>query len=104
MDETIFTLLVIFFVVGVISHGLLLSFLRKNHPEIWNGLGSPTLFINNSVKNNRLVLKFLWRKEYLQVDDTKLHRIASANHYFGIFYITFFIVSIILIFPWSKIF
>lgn len=82
---------------------MLLSYLKKELPEVWSDLGSPTLLSNNSVENNILMLKFLWGKKYLQINDVKFQRIARTNHYFGIFYIVFFVVLILLIFPWNKI-
>ena len=33
--------------------------LRKRHPETYRELGSPTLFLNNSILNGWLFLRFL---------------------------------------------
>lgn len=57
--------------IGVALLGVhdLLQNLRRNHPVAWHKLGEPSLIFNNSLQNNFLVLKFLFRREYLQLKD-----------------------------------
>jgi len=101
-DKIILTILFVFFAVGIFLYGTLLSYLKREHTETWMALGSPTIFANSSMSNNISMLKFLWKKEYLKVEDTKLRSIARVTHYFSMFYLVFFVGLILLLFPWSK--
>jgi hypothetical protein len=55
------------FVVCVIAYlccvKSLFSYLKAHHPATWMSLGSPTLFLNNSIRNNWVLLKFLFSRE-----------------------------------------
>jgi hypothetical protein len=46
-------------------------------PTVYEALGSPSLFLNNNIRNNALVLGWLWRKEYLGLADAECVRRAS---------------------------
>jgi hypothetical protein len=70
--------------------GQFLSILRHSHSEVWRSLGSPTLFLNNSISNGLQVLRFLWRSEYRSLGDERLTRIAAAMK------ITFVVYSLAL--------
>jgi hypothetical protein len=48
------------------------SRLRKCHYETWLRLGSPSLFFGNSISNNRRMAAFLWRKDYLALQDIEI--------------------------------
>ena len=39
------------------------------HPEVYDSLGSPSLILNNTVRNNRLVLAWLWNEDYSDLGD-----------------------------------
>jgi hypothetical protein len=54
----------------VLQHGFL-SRLRKHHLPVWETLGSPTLFLNNSIKNCLAVWRFLWRREHHTLEDLR---------------------------------
>ncbi len=47
-------------VAATIAHSLMLSRLRHNHAAVWEGLGKPTVFLNNTISNNLKVLVFVW--------------------------------------------
>jgi hypothetical protein len=55
------------FIVCVIAYlccvKSLFSYLKAHHPATWMALGSPTLFLNNSIRNNWVFLKFLFSRE-----------------------------------------
>jgi hypothetical protein len=55
----------------------LLSRLKDSHADVWESLGSPSLLLNNNLQNNRLVLGWLWGKEYLDLDDPVIVRRAG---------------------------
>jgi hypothetical protein len=47
----------------------LLVHLETNHAATWRQLGEPSLFLNNTLRNNLLLLRYLWDKEYLSLPD-----------------------------------
>ena len=90
-------LITVFAVVIVYLHYQLLSILRDAHPVKWQELGSPTLVLNNSMKNSLAVLKFLRNREHLGMDDQRLTKISVALWYLGRIYLIFFTVVILLL-------
>ena len=56
----------------------LLNILRNNHNEKWVALGSPTLFFNNSIRNNFLVLRFIWSDQAVALGDGTLVALVWA--------------------------
>jgi hypothetical protein len=56
----LFFLLVVFVSLGLGLTGLLLHRLKQNHTEKWVALGSPSLFINNSIMTNCRLFRFLY--------------------------------------------
>lgn len=52
--------------------------LRDDHPATFEELGSPSLFTNNTPLANWLVLKFLLRAGWIQLDDPLLAKICGA--------------------------
>ena|SRR5579871_4733724 len=57
----------------------LFSHLKRKHTGVWETLGSPSLFWNNSLRNNVLFLKFLLRRDYAPLNDPTLSKIAIAT-------------------------
>ena len=51
--------------------------LETNHTVTWRQLGEPSLFLNNSPRNSLLVVRFLWNKQYLLLQDAELTHLAS---------------------------
>ena len=56
----------------------LLSYLQKNQNVQWVKLGSPTLFLNNSISNSANMMRYLTKREYLEAQDETLGTIAAA--------------------------
>ena len=56
----------------------LLTYLRKNRNDQWAKLGSPTLFLNNSISNSSNVMRYLMKKEYLDAGDAALGTLAAV--------------------------
>jgi hypothetical protein len=73
-----------------------LAYLRKKHPELWQNLGGPTLFINNSIKIGVRMRSFIKNKEYLKVNDVQLIKKATFLRYYSHIYIFVFIMAISL--------
>lgn len=99
-SDAIFTFivatLVLLFVVGIATVGRLLSLLRDRHPDVWLGLGSPTLFLNNSIQNGLRLERFIWRKEYAQLGDKDLERLARFVRGLFVVYAVAFVAFIAL--------
>jgi len=66
-------------VVYLVLCVVMFSYLKRNHLATWDGLGSPSLFWNNSIRNNMLFLKFLLWRDYKRLNDSTLTQIANAT-------------------------
>ena len=68
-------------IVGTVTYlflvGRLFGRLEKEHAVVHESLGSPSLFLNNSIQNNARFLRWLWRKEFEELDDPE--SVASAR-------------------------
>jgi len=78
-----------------LAHKLLLL-LKENHFEKWKELGSPTLVMNNSIKNNLAMWAFIKNKEYLELNDPWLTKMCQSVRIYGIIYLLFFILIVFL--------
>jgi len=67
----LFVALAIGIVVYLIQLVRLLGLLRNRHLQVFESLGSPSLFFNNSPRNNMLVLGWLWRREFEGLGDAQ---------------------------------
>lgn len=92
----LFVLLIIFAITGICIHYRFLSLLKEKLPEKWKALGCPTLIINNSIKNNIAILKFLKDKEYLKINNPELIRVAQLLWNISRIYIVLFITTALL--------
>ncbi len=57
--------------VGLVLQHWFLSRLRKHHLLVWETLGRPTLFLNNSMQSCLAVWRFLWRREHHKLEDMR---------------------------------
>jgi hypothetical protein len=79
--------------------GFFLNYLKRAHHEVWLELGSPTLFLNNSIKNGFLTLRFLYSARHKNLNDPHLTRFIwlirglSALAYFLFFVLVIGLVS-----------
>jgi|SRR5579859_1042211 len=90
-----FTLLVLF-VAGFSLQRAFLARLRTQHPQTWEALGCPTLFLNNSIKNSLAVQRFIWRREYRKLGDPQTTRLANLLRICLAVYTLIFITFVIL--------
>ncbi len=88
------TLLGLAFIVWV------LRYLRLNHHQTWIELGSPSLVWNNSMRNNFLFLKFIFKREHVPLADPKLTSLCGILRVFYVSYFTYFAVLLVL-FPFA---
>ena len=56
----------------------LLRSLRRYQPAVWDALGRPTLFLNNSIANSFRVAKFVLGREYRNVDQGQIQKLGWA--------------------------
>jgi hypothetical protein len=84
MTDIAALLLVVLFAVqavGTVTYllliGRLFSRLEREHVVLYELLGSPSLFLNNSIQNNTRVLRWLWRKKFAELSDSTT--VASAR-------------------------
>jgi hypothetical protein len=79
----------LFFVIlfGLVAVGIviylvlivrLLARLRVSHPAAYEALGSPSLFINNTPRNNLALLGWLYRRDYSALGDVVTVRSADT--------------------------
>ena len=52
--------------------------LRTRHPEKYEEMGKPTLIMNNSISNNLSFIKFLFKREWLELNDEGLSKLGNA--------------------------
>ena len=73
----LFSVLVLGVAVYLVSLVRLISQLRQRHPTVYESLGSPSLFMNNSPRNNLLLLGWLYRRDYSDLGDVDTVRSAD---------------------------
>jgi Trk-type K+ transport system membrane component len=91
-----FTVLLIAAGVGFPLHADFLRELRSRHPAVWESLGRPTLFMNNSIANGLAVMRFLWRKEYEALNDRDFAQKARVLRTLSIAYLFLFAVIVVI--------
>ena len=64
----------LFVAVGIylVTVGYFMNYLKRTHYETWLGLGSPSIILNNSIRNGLLTLRFLLSAKYKALNDPKL--------------------------------
>jgi len=95
MEYLIFYILAACVMFGFFLHYRFLQTLKSKYPQVWLALGSPSLFLNNSIKNNLSVLRFLNRKEYLGLNDPSFVKRCNFLRLFGRSYLILFIISVL---------
>jgi hypothetical protein len=60
----------------------LFSYLKENHEAVWDRLGRPS-FLNNSIQNNILFLRFMAGRKWRDMNDPALRRLALT--FYGLF-------------------
>ena len=56
--------------------------LETRHPEKYESMGKPSLIMNNSISNNLSFMKFIFRKEWKQINDNGLAFLSLGMLYF----------------------
>lgn len=56
------------------SVGYLMNYLKNAHHKTWIDLGSPSIILNNSIRNGLLTFGFLFGSKYRTLNDQKLNK------------------------------
>jgi len=86
----IFTVLFLLVFVWFFLVSRLYKLLSSKHPDIYKNLGEPTLFWNNSPKSAFLLMKFIFKKQYLGSNDHKLEKLGGKMFALFIVYTALF--------------
>ena len=100
LEHILFLLLAVYGVLslrGLVLHHRLLRRLQHDHPQVWQELGRPTLFLNNSVSNGFAVLRFVQQREYMELKDPELRSLADRVRWYNQVGWAFFAVVAVLI-------
>jgi hypothetical protein len=84
----------ILFAMAVIWLGLIFWMFRRlrvRHVATYEAIGSPSLFWNNSMRNNWLFIKFLFQGQWRSLDDAQLAGVARFMQVMFVVYIAGFI-------------
>ena len=65
--------------------------LRTRHPEKYEAMGSPSLIMNNSLSNNISFIKFLFKREWQDLNDAGLASLGKGMLAFFIIYSVLFL-------------
>ena len=71
--------------------------LRQNHREVYESLGSPSLLLNNSIRNGWLSLRFLMRGDYRDVNDDRVRKLGNVMRVFFVAYVLWFLGPIVFV-------
>jgi hypothetical protein len=76
----------------------LFSLLRDNHPSTFEEMGSPSLFWNNSVRNNVLFLKFLFSSKWRALGDPEVETVVLGLRWVIFINLLLFVLCMVLVF------
>jgi len=101
MSQTINVVFAVLFIMVFIWFALvgwLFHYLRKYHPPTYESIGSPTLFWNNSPRNNWLFLKFLFGSQCQSLNDPRLITVCWFMRVFiCVYFVGFILLSVAII-------
>ena len=86
----------VMFVLGFALQARMLRLMRKRHGDVWEKLGSPTLFFNASIKSDLVMQQYLKRKEYDLLNDQELSSVCRASVILQRIYMLVFFISLTL--------
>jgi hypothetical protein len=95
----LFTLLAVSCIAGLVAMHFFLRCLRLHHVATWQHLGTPTLVMNNTIRSGLSVMRWLWKKEYVALEDPHLTRFAQAMIAYQMLYLVVFVVVVLFAAP-----
>jgi|SRR5690606_21578021 len=75
---------------------LLFNRLEQAHPQTYEAMGRPSLFLRNSPAGAIAMLKFLARREHLALKDSYLSKLSDSMLVFFAIYLVLFIGLVVL--------
>ena len=88
---TIFPLLFGMVLVWFVLIKLLFNRLDRSHPQKYEAMGRPSLFLRNSIAGGWATLKFLAAREHKSLNDSYLSKLSDAMIvFFAIYLLVFF--------------
>ena len=99
MDTTFLKCFVALFGMAFVWFGLIIWVfhrLRTRHPAVYDSIGAPTLFWNNSIRNNCLFLAFLFGSRPRELQDAALTRTCVVMRIWLVSYVLLFVATIYL--------
>ncbi len=98
MNELYFILFVVLFASVFLWFFLvwrLFNILKEDHPEKFESMGSPTLFCNNSPRTSVKLMKFIFKRQYLELESSRVLKLGNVMFAFAIIYIGLFLLLFI---------
>ena len=92
----IFIVLFVCVIVGWATAARLDRALRERHPGIYDSLGQPTPFWNNSMKNSFAMLGFIFSGRFRETQDREIIRLCHFLRAFHCAYFALFITVVVL--------
>lgn len=71
--------------------------LRDRHRSTYEGMGSPTIFWNNSLRNQWLFLKFLLTSQWRELNDPAISRTVPLLRVWLVVYTVLFLVLVVIV-------
>ena len=81
----------------------LFTILRTRHPQIYESLGKPSLFMNNSVQNNIATLRFLLGRHFAGLNDIPLKKLCSFMRILFFVNLALFVLLFVAIILQNKV-
>jgi hypothetical protein len=86
----IFAILAFMVLVWFVLVKMLFNRLESSHPEKYEAMGSPSLFLRNSPAGTIALLKFLVAREHKILNDSSLSKLSDAMLVFLLIYLVLF--------------
>ncbi len=80
----------------------LFKLLETRHPKKYDAMGRPSLIMNNSISNNILFAKFLFKQEYRELNDPLIVKLGEFMRRFLVVFLVVFLF-LVLGFPLGYI-
>ena len=96
VDDLRLPLVVILLLLGTLgwlAGGTFFRRLRTQHPAVWRRLGSPSLVLNATIKNQFAIARFVWSSEHRNLNDPRLTRLVLVLRLLGALIGTVFLVG-----------
>ena len=101
MLQTLFAFCALGIVVVTIHYVILLSkllsLLKEAHESAFERLGRPSLITNNSLQHTGKLLRFLFTREYISLQDPNVARLAGILRVEFVILVFLMIVSFVLV-------